>query len=155
MPKGIQISFEMAEICNQNGSKGCLSCSVATFFYVFPNYIVVLETSQYQNTILCQRASKTVSKWLRYFTKTVKMIFFMQRFHIFLFSQILLFYNHPGTQRQLCAKGRPSGIRNGREKRVQTNTQTHISGFIYCIDMPLFMPCVLIICLEVIPHASS
>ena len=35
---------------------------------------------------------------------------------------------------QLCVKGRPSGLRNGREKREQTNTQTHISSFIIGID---------------------
>ena len=64
MPMGIQISFEMAEIFVQNGSKWMFFLQCFHIFCVFPN-IVVLEPSRDQKATFCQRASQWVSKWLR------------------------------------------------------------------------------------------
>ena len=48
-----------------------------------------------------------------------------------MFFEILLFENLFGAKNQLCAKGYPNRIPNGREKLLQTNKQTHRHFCIY------------------------
>ena len=76
-------SSSLAAYPVKNGSKWRFPCSVATFFCVFPN-IDVLQPSQDQNVISCQKAPKSVSKWPRYLTKTAKNDVFRAAFPHFL-----------------------------------------------------------------------
>ena len=95
-------------------------------FCVFPN-IDVLQPSQDQNVISCQKASKSVSKWPRYLTKTAKNDVFRAAFpHFLRFPKYCCFRTIPGPKGNFVPKGVPVGFEMAEKNAYKhTHRQTH------------------------------
>ena len=104
-------------------------------FCVFPN-IDVLQPSQGQNVISCQKASKSISKWPRYLTKTAKNDVFRAAFpHFLRFPKYCCFRTIPGPKGNFVPKGIPVGFEMAEKNaNLQTELETDISGFISVIE---------------------
>ena len=95
-------------------------------FCVFPN-IDVLQPSQDQNVISCQKASKSVSKWPRYLTKTAKNDVFRAAFpHFLRFPKYCCFRTIPGPKGNFVPKGVPVGFEMA-EKNASRQTDRQIN----------------------------
>ena len=94
-------------------------------FCVFTN-IDVLQPSQDQNVISCQKASKSVSKWPRYLTKTAKIDVFRAAFpHFLRFIKYCCFITFPGPKSSFLPKGVPVGFEMAEKNAYrQTDRQT-------------------------------
>ena len=102
-------------------------------FCVFPN-IDVLQPSQDQNVISCQKASKSVSKWPRYLTKTAKNDVFRAAFpHFLRFPKYCCFGTFPRPKSNFLPKGVPVGFEMAEKN---ANLQTDISSFIWGATAP-------------------
>ena len=106
------------------------------FFFVHLNrffYIVVLGPSQYQNARLCRRASKSVSKWPRYLTKTAKNDVFRAAFpHFLLFHKYCCFRTIPGPKGNFVPKGVPVGFEMA-EKNAHRHTDRYTLAALYTV----------------------
>ena len=90
-------------------------------FCVFPN-IDVLQPSQDQNVISCQKASKSVSKWPRYLTKTAKNDVFRAAFpHFLRFPKYCCFRTIPGPKGNFVPKGVPVGFEMAEKNAYRQN----------------------------------